>query len=216
MNFCHLINTHCNPTPTHSIVYLIMRIAMIFFFCKIVNSAMTELQQCNTMNTKLHSLVDAPPGCVSYPRKGDSLPKTSPEHPAGNSHHSMEPSGAGNGVVVAVTYPVDRPLSSSSLQLASSDIITPPDPFSSEKGLSCLSLEVMTSGEHLNTLSLEDLSSRGSGEDADIDLEGEELAMCVDGDQKGEEFEKGSGGDVEELKEREECSKDVTAIVEGW
>lgn len=208
-----------------------------------------EVVQCSA---KLEGLVDAPPGCVSYPRDGDGLSKASQEQPATSSvsnsdicdsslNHCMEPSSTGNGVVVTVTrYPVDRPLSSSSLQ-PSSDMNTPPDPFNSEgmeKGLSCLSLEVMTSGEHLNTLSLEDLSSHGSGQDSapesacsEEELEGEgqkgeefEPERSSEGEpedesQKGEELkpERGSGGEGASVEEEleESCPKDVTAIVEG-
>ena len=70
-------------------------------------------------------------------------------------------------VAVKVTHcPVIPPLpEEAKKQMDSSK--TPIDLFAVEsmgKGLSCVSLEVMTSGEHLDTLSLEDLSDQGSGQ----------------------------------------------------
>ena len=174
------------------------------------------------------------PDSVSYSEHGEeeSLPKTTPN--TSDVPNAMEPSGAGNGVVVTVThYPIDRPLSSSSLQPLG-EKNTLPDPFSPEnmeKGLSTLSLEVMTSGEHLNTLSLEDLSSHGSTQDSagSSEGEGEDTGLCLtEGELEKMEavmvetvMVEEAGGQVtadregQVQEEREACPKDVTAIVEA-
>lgn len=136
-------------------------------------------------------------------------------------------------MVTVTRYPVERPLSSVEDKPAlqpSGGRATPTDPFSPEsmeKGLSCLSLEVMTSGEHLNSLSLEDLSLHESGGDSmpecassEGEGEGEELVAA---DEREEEYRKGEVEErvpvveVVEVEERDTCPKDVTAIaiVEG-
>ncbi len=104
----------------------------------------------------------------------------SPSEP--NSRTLVEPSGSGNGVMVKVTHhPLDQPL-----MVVHSGRATPTDPFDERlgKGLSSLSLEVMTSGEHLNALSsMDDLSYRasddgGSGSLGCVSLEGERDQLC--------------------------------------
>lgn len=81
-----------------------------------------------------------------------------------------EPLSVTNGVEVKVTHcPVSQPLpEETKKQLDSLATKTSPiDLFAVEgmgKGLSCVSLEVMTSGEHLDSLSLEDLSDQGSAQ----------------------------------------------------
>lgn len=190
---------------------------------------MTELEQ-----DKLD--VVEPPAAHSDCQDGaggeEVLPKREQEEPPhsvtrdSNLNQRMEPSG--NGVVVTVSrYPVDRPLSSASLE-PSSDKNALPDPFyseSMEKGLSCLSLEVMTSGEHLNALSLEDLSSHGSGQDSAPECASSEGELeAGEPSPKGGELEPESGcgqesagveDEVGATEGGDECPKEVTPIVEG-
>lgn len=142
-------------------------------------------------------------------------------------------SSPSNGVVVRVTqHPMDKPLRMSAEALQSGKA-TPTDPFSEgegmEKGLSCLSLEVMTSGEHLNALSsLDDLSfpgeeaGSGSGRGSSPEVESGRSDSPARGvSQEGRERDEScrderegdptTGPAVEELR----SPNDITTVVEG-
>lgn len=97
----------------------------------------------------------------------------------------MDPPDTGNGMAVLVTCCKVNPHateSEDSLQPFSSKS-TLLDPFASKRGLSCESLEVLTSGDHLDDLSLSD---EGSGQERGGSSQGS-IPDCLEGEVKWEE-----------------------------
>lgn len=82
----------------------------------------------------------------------------------GRSPSCTESSDSGDGVTVLVTCALKEPVSKSDSLPPLLKKAAYIDPFSGKRGLSTVSLDVLTSGEHLNELSLEDLSFMGSGQ----------------------------------------------------
>ena len=142
-----------------------------------------------------------------------------------NTKALVEPSNSGNGVVVRVTqHPLDQPLRLSA-EASQFGRATPTDPFGEgmEKGLSCLSLEVMTSGEHLDALSsMDDLSSddvgSGSGRGSSpgcVSLEGEGEGEGDRDQLCGEQRERDHVTGQVDRKEDERPPNDMMMVVEG-
>jgi hypothetical protein len=98
---------------------------------------------------------------------GRGIEESGQDSPNGDPTLSFaDPPDTGNGVAVQVTHCTLKEEAGDSLQsLSSRGGLGFIDPFASKRGLSTVSLDVLTSGEHLNELSLEDLSDLGSGKD---------------------------------------------------
>lgn len=187
------------------------------------------------MSTAVENSEDTLPRLLAEPNTQATL-----EEPNGSSN---------NGVVVKVTqHPLEKPLNPAAAADGSLQLLggraTPTDLLGDDmaKGLSCLSLEVMTSGEHLDALSsLDDLSSNelGSGSDrgsspgsgsmgedegrgrgsspgsASMEEERENRDL-----QANDEIERGSGNKEEQREKDDQADEKspndvITAVVEG-
>lgn len=124
----------------------------------------------------------------------------------------MDPLDTGNGVTVLVTCCAVKGSEDSHATTVPNSKSS--NPFASKRGLSCVSLEVLTSGEHLDDLSLEDISDAGSSKGSSQgsipeceSLEGEVKLedCCGEGRVEGEKGKYGVVTPRSTLSEQEKC-----------